>query len=96
MIINLILVLIIILLIILLIKFNCESFNGYVFAQSPPPPCCSPHNNCFQGQPVRFTLYENMCEPEEIYSNGNNLPKGQGLLRAPRQLKDSCIRGFRV
>lgn len=96
MIINLLLVLIIILLIILLIKFNSESFNGYVFAPSPPPPYCSPHNNCFKGQPVRFTLYENMCEPDEIDSNCNNLPRGQGLLREPRKLKDTCLRGFRV
>ena len=96
--INLILLVIIILLIILICKLETEQekFNGYVFAPSPPPPSCTPKNNCFQGQPVRFTMYENMCEPEEIDSNCNNLPRGQGLLRAPRQLKDSCLRGFRV
>jgi hypothetical protein len=96
--INLILLVIIILLIILICKLETEQekFNGYVFAPSPPPPSCTPDNNCFQGHPVRFTMYENMCEPEGLDSRTCRVPRGEGLLRAPRQLKDTCIRGFDI
>ena len=95
MIINLILVLIIILLIILLVKFNCESFNGYVFAPSPPPPYCSPHNNCFQGHTSRNALYSNMCEPVNFDSCGRKLISGQGLLKDRVYLEGNCYRAFK-
>jgi hypothetical protein len=96
MLINTILGLIIVLLIILILKLNTEPFNGRVFGISPTPPHCHPATNCYQGQPSRIAMYENMCEPKNIDASGYRLPIGQGLLRAPRQPRDNCMRGFDI
>jgi hypothetical protein len=90
---NSLLGLILVLLLILTLKLHKEHFTGNVFGYSSIP-SCNAKDNCFQGHPVRFTMYENMCEPENLDACGN-VYRGEDLLRAPRQLRDTCIRGFK-
>lgn len=90
---KLVIILVLILLIALIVKLDYEMFSvGKVFHFSPPPPNCNPDTYCFKGQPSRNMIFTNLCEPKNVNSHGCQLPYGQGLLKTPRSLQDTCIR----
>ena len=100
-------VLVIIMLIFLILNYltknvNMEKFiDGYGSSFSNfyyPVPNCSIKNNCFKGFTNRGSIYTNICEPKipQIPGLGrsrNNIDDGK-LLRAPRPIKEECIRKY--